>query len=81
MEPAATEDRTKSVSRMSFLLDTDICSAYLKNDAVVVRRVMLHYGGLNVSVITVGELLTWALRTNAPPDRLQGVQDMLKGAT
>ncbi len=66
---------------MSFLLDTDICSAYLRNDAVVVRRVMLHYGGLNVSVITVGELLTWALRTNAPAARLKGVQDILKGAT
>ena len=34
---------------MSFLLDTDICSAYLKNDPLVVSRVMLHYGGLNVS--------------------------------
>ncbi len=66
---------------MSFLLDTDICSTYLKNDPVVVSRVMLHYGGLNVSVITVGELLTWALRVNAPSDRLKGVQDLLKGAT
>jgi tRNA(fMet)-specific endonuclease VapC len=66
---------------MSFLLDTDICSAYLKNNAAVVGRLMLHYGGLNVSVITVGELLTWALRTNAPSDRLNGVQDLLKGAT
>jgi tRNA(fMet)-specific endonuclease VapC len=66
---------------MSFLLDTDICSAYLKNEPVVVGRVMLHYGGLNVSVITVGELLTWALRSNAPPDRLRGIQDLLKGAT
>jgi tRNA(fMet)-specific endonuclease VapC len=65
---------------MSFLLDTDICSAYLKNDPVVVGRVMLHYGGLNVSVITVGELLTWALRAHAPPNRLKVVQDMLKGA-
>jgi len=53
----------------------------LKNDPVVVARVMLHYGGLNVCVITVGELLTWARRANAPPDRLQGVQDLLKGAT
>ena len=50
---------------MSFLLDTDTCSAYLKNDPAVVGRVMLHYGGLNVSVITVGELLTWALRAHA----------------
>jgi tRNA(fMet)-specific endonuclease VapC len=59
---------------MSFLLDTDICSAYLKDDPIVVGRVMLHYGGLNVSVITVGELLTWALRAKAPPDRLRGIQ-------
>jgi tRNA(fMet)-specific endonuclease VapC len=66
---------------MSFLLDTDICSAYLRNDPVVVGRVLLHYGGLSVSVITVGELLTWALRAKAPPDRLKGVQDLLKGAT
>ncbi len=66
---------------MSFLLDTDTCSAYLKNDPVVVGRVMLHYGGLNVSVITLGELLTWALRAHAPPNRLKVVQDMLKGAT
>jgi predicted nucleic acid-binding protein len=40
---------------------------------------MLHYGGLNVSVITVGELLTWALRAQAPKGRLTGVQDLLKG--
>src|SRR5438105_4674438 len=66
---------------MSFLLDTDICSAYLKNDRTVVGRVMLHYGGLIVSVITVGELLTWALRANAPANRLQGVRDFLKAVT
>ena len=47
---------------MSFLLDTDTCSAYLKNHRRVVGRVMLHYGGLLVSVVTVGELLTWGLR-------------------
>src|SRR5712691_299207 len=56
---------------MSFLLDTDICSAYLKNDQRVVGKVMLHFGGLHVSVITVGELLTWARRAKAPPSRLQ----------
>lgn len=65
---------------MSFLLDTDICSAYLKNDRVVVGRVMLHFGGLNVSVISLGELLTWALRASAPPARLQGIRDLLKAA-
>ena len=52
---------------MSFALDTDICSAYLKNDPNVVNKVMLHFGGLSVSVVTVGELLTWALRAKARP--------------
>lgn len=62
---------------MSFLLDTDICSAYLKNDQQVVVKVMLHFGGLHVSVVTVGELLTWARRAKAPPTRLQGVRDLV----
>lgn len=66
---------------MSFLLDTDICSAYLKNDPRVVSKVMLHFGGLHVSVITVGELLTWAYRSSAPPTRLQGVRDLLAAST
>ena len=57
---------------MSFLLDSDTCSYYLKNDPIVLSRVMLHFGSLNVSVITVGELLTWAMRANAPPERLKG---------
>jgi len=66
---------------MSFLLDTDICSAYLKNDRTVVGKIMLHFGGLHASVVTVGELLTWAMRANAPATRLLGVRDFLKAAT
>jgi tRNA(fMet)-specific endonuclease VapC len=65
---------------MSFLLDMDICSAYLKNDPLVVGKVMLHFGGLSISVVTVGELLTWALRANAPARRLQVVRKFLNGA-
>ena len=64
---------------MSFLIDTDICSAYLKNDRVVTGKVMLHYGGLSVSVVTAGELLAWALRKKAPRKRLQKVQGFLNG--
>ena len=62
---------------MSFLIDTDICSAYLKNDRAVVGKMMLHYGGLNVSAVTVGELLVWAMRAKAPKGRWQTVQDFL----
>jgi tRNA(fMet)-specific endonuclease VapC len=64
---------------MSFLIDTDICSAYLKNDRRVIGKVMLHYGGLSVSVVTAGELLAWALRAKAPPKRLPKVQGFLNG--
>ena len=64
---------------MSFLIDTDICSAYLKNNRQVTGKVMLQYGGLSVSVVTAGELLAWALRAKAPPKRLQKVQTFLNG--
>ena len=65
---------------MSFLIDTDICSAYLKNDRQVIGKVMLHFGGIAVSVVTVGELLAWGLRAKAPASRLQGIQDLLAAA-
>jgi len=63
---------------MSYLLDTDICSAYLKDDRRVAAKFMMHYGGLHLSVTTVGELLTWARRTLAPPRRLAGVLDLIR---
>ena len=66
---------------MSFLLDTDICSAYLKNDRHVIGKVMLHFGGLSISVVTVGELLAWGLRAKAPASRLQGIQNLLAAAS
>jgi tRNA(fMet)-specific endonuclease VapC len=62
---------------MSFLIDTDICSAYLKDNRPVVGKMMLHYGGLSVSVVTAGELLARALRAKAPATRLQKVRDFL----
>lgn len=65
---------------MSFLLDTDTCSAYLKNDPRATGKLMLHFGGLHISVITIGELLTWALRAKAPASRLQAVTHLLAGA-
>jgi tRNA(fMet)-specific endonuclease VapC len=62
---------------MRFLIDTDICSAHLKQKGIVSNRFLQHTGGLCVSTITLGELYTWALRANAPPKRLQGLQDLL----
>ena len=37
-----------------------------------------HAGRLHVSIITVGELMTWALRREAPPRRLAGIEAFLR---
>jgi tRNA(fMet)-specific endonuclease VapC len=63
---------------VSFLVDTDICSAYLKGDRTVWNRFVQYSGGLQVSTVTVGELFTWALRAKASPMRLQGLLDLLR---
>ena len=62
---------------MSFLLDTDTCSAHLKQRTSVTSKFMQYTGRLHLSVITLGELLTWALRAKAPSQRFQGVQSLL----
>ena len=66
---------------MSFLVDTDICSAFLKGDHEVWQRCMQYAGQLHVSAMTVGELYTWALRSRASPKRLRILVDFLKDVT
>lgn len=58
---------------MSFLIDTDVCSAHLKNDRRATSRFMQYSGRLHVSAITAGELYTWALRESAPARHLDGL--------
>lgn len=62
---------------MSFLLDTDTCSVHLKTAAGLTSRLVQHAGRLHVSIITVGELMTWARRRNAPTRRLVGIEAFL----
>ncbi len=62
---------------MSFLVDTDTCSAHLKGNALVTNRFLQYSGNLHISVITLGELYTWAFRASASPKRLQDVVDLL----
>jgi tRNA(fMet)-specific endonuclease VapC len=66
---------------VSFLVDTDICSAFLKGDRLVWGRFHQYAGNLHASTVTAGELLTWALRAHAAPTRLQGVLDLLADMT
>ncbi len=66
---------------MSFLLDTNTCSAYLKGKRAVGNRFLQYTGGLHVSAITMGELYTWALRAAAHPGRAASVYDLLNDLT
>jgi tRNA(fMet)-specific endonuclease VapC len=81
MESAAAEDRAQGDRGLSFLLDTDTCSAYVKGNARLASRFVQYGGGLHISAVTLGELLTWALRTNAPPRRQHDVQNLLNQVT
>jgi tRNA(fMet)-specific endonuclease VapC len=65
---------------VSFLLDTDTCSAYVRGKASVSGRVIQHGGQLNISVVSIGELYAWALRTSSPPSRRRSVEQFLANA-
>jgi hypothetical protein len=62
---------------VSFLLDTDTCSAHLKQKGTVSNRFLQYTGGLHVSTITLAELYAWAKRRAAPPKRMDGLRLML----
>jgi len=66
---------------VSFLADTDICSAHLKDVACVTSRFLQYTGRIPVSVVTVAELFSWVSRANASPRRLQGLLAFLSDVT
>jgi predicted nucleic acid-binding protein len=66
---------------VSFLLDSDTSSAYLKGNRKVHGRVIQYGGQLHVSTVTMGELFAWALRARASPRRLLDLSDFPKDVT
>ena len=64
-----------------YLLDTDICSAHLRNVAIVTNRFQQHAGELYLSVLTLGELLSWTLRAKSPAKYHQGLLKLLSDVT
>jgi tRNA(fMet)-specific endonuclease VapC len=63
---------------LSFLLDTDICSAWMKGHPAVSNRFIQYGGRLHISTVTLGELWAWVKRASAPPRRFQRFLDLLK---
>ena len=62
---------------MTFLLDTNICSFYLRQHPLVYQKMMQHQGQLAISTITWAELHTWAARSSAPKSRLNSLFGLL----
>jgi tRNA(fMet)-specific endonuclease VapC len=66
---------------MSFLVDTDTCSAYIKQRGSVFNRFLQYQGRIQVSVVSLGELYTWAYRQTAPTRRLRDVLNLVNDVT
>ena len=64
---------------MNFLLDTNICSAYLKGEKSVWNKFMQHNGGLAISVVTAGELWTWVSRGTASQRSKDSITEFIGG--
>ncbi len=62
---------------MSFLLDTDICSAHLKRPAGLMHRFMQHSGRLHIPTMVLGELYAWAYHRQNPSSLIRLIENDL----
>ena len=63
---------------MSFLLDTDICSAHMRRPAKLAHRFIQHTGQLAVSAITLAELYAGAYKHSQVNRLLALIADLLQ---
>lgn len=66
---------------MSFLLDTNICSAYLRDERGLFTRFNQHMGQLYLSRIVLAELYTWAYERNDTADMLERIHQFVADLT
>lgn len=62
---------------MSYLLDTDIASAYLQGKGQVFNRFLQHSGGLHISILSLSEMYAWVYIANDPTKREHGLANLL----
>jgi tRNA(fMet)-specific endonuclease VapC len=62
---------------MSFLLDTNICSAHLKRPAGLMHRFIQHTGRLHIPTIVLGELYAWAFHRKDPTQVILRIENDL----
>ena len=61
---------------MSYLLDSDICSNYLRSPKRLFTRFLQHSGQLHISSITLSDLVTWAYQQDDPIPKLIKIQNL-----
>lgn len=62
---------------MSYLLDTDFSSHFLRGNQRAFSKVVQHAGRLFISAVTVAELQTWVYRSPAPELRAKALTEFL----
>jgi tRNA(fMet)-specific endonuclease VapC len=62
---------------VSFLLDTNICSAHFRSRRGLTHRFIQHGGRLFVPTIVLGELYAGAYKVDRPTPLLRGIEDLL----
>jgi tRNA(fMet)-specific endonuclease VapC len=62
---------------MRFLLDTNVCSEYLKRPGRLAHRFVQHSGGLAVSAVVLAELYSWVSRRHSPKVLCDMIEDDL----
>lgn len=50
---------------MTYLLDTNVCSEFIRGNIVVSRQFRLHFPRIAISAVTVAELFVWGFRTKS----------------
>ena len=63
---------------MSFLLDTNICSAHLRRPSGLSHRFVQHSGRLFIPTIVAAELYTWAYKQDDPTKILAAIKALLE---
>jgi tRNA(fMet)-specific endonuclease VapC len=63
---------------MSFLLDTNICSAHLRRPSGLMHRFVQYSGRLFLPTLVLAELYVWAYRRPDPREFLEAIATFLK---
>lgn len=63
---------------MTYLLDTDICSAHMRRPGGLAHGFMQHSGGLAISTVVLAELYSGAYKLPNPTRVLAGIADLLR---